>query len=134
MEAKKCLINGQAKNPSLPPFPMVPLRTFHSWAPLRPNPDEPPVFSNTFPEELSDRAPIKNYFRSLSNYTRVCSLRIEVVFIATHGTNTYNTQLWLSTSLAFIYYTRIRTRYDHNEQKINLNCCHGGLYGLKGYF
>ena len=77
----------------LPPHLPVPLLTYHSFPYLLPNPSKPRDSSNLFPKYLPDRAPINNNRRIPSNYPHAWSLIVEVYMVATHGTNTYNTQL-----------------------------------------
>ena len=79
--------------PILPLRTPVPIRTYQSRPSLLPNLAKPHDASNLFPKYLTDRVPINNYFRIPSNYPHSCSLIVEVSVVATHGNNTYNTQL-----------------------------------------
>ena len=108
--------------PSILPLHLpVPLLTYHTCPYLLPNPSEPCDSSNLFTKDLPDRAPINNNRCIPSNYPQACSLIVEVSMVDTHGTNTYNTQfVTVRISLVFIYYTRIRTRYEPNGKKPSL--------------
>ena len=81
--------------PILPLCPPVPLYTCQSRPYLLPNTDEPHNESNIVSKDLPDRAPINNNRLIPSKYTHECSLIVEFSMVATHGTNTYNTQLLL---------------------------------------
>ena len=79
--------------PILPLRPPVPLHTCQSRPSLLPNPAEPHYVSNIVPKDMPDQAPINNNRRIPSKYPHEFSLIVEFSMVATHGTNTCNTQL-----------------------------------------